>query len=385
MKSFRPNALLCWAALSTASRAGAATLLLMLVQSLASGEAAAAESATISGAVDAVVDGDTFDIGDSRIRLAGFDAPERYQRCLDVSGSEVHCGRRAIEFLTALVEDAVVSCAILETDRYGRSVCTCGVDGIDIGAAMVAAGHAIDDGRYTPDYSAEEQEAKDYRRGMHDGSFVTPKAYRGGERVQPLDEPHALFVPDSDGISSSYRWSSYSERGTWSIRGRAESDREPGFAMDADIWFHTPAQMVGYDGELFDYEDLYFWSSVEMAEDGDLRASAYGDAPPADLSGTGTATYEGAIIAVLLDGTLTNGDASIVVDLDDMAGDARFSDIGHFGNLRYGFDIVGNTFESDDGEMAGAFFGDDHQGVGGVVMRPDIVGAFGAERSPGAR
>lgn len=337
-----------------------------------------ADPIIISGSVTNVVDGDTFDIGDDRIRLAGFDAPERYQRCLDMTGAETHCGRQATELLTSLVDDHVVACTVLETDRYGRSVCSCEVDGVDIGEAMVLAGVALNDPGYVPDYAQAEQEARDYRRGMHDGTFVTPKAYRGGDRVQELDDPLTLFVPDGEGINNrKYEWTSESKR---SVRGSASSDRTPKFTMRGNLQFHTPKLYESPYGGVFEYDSLYLWAEVNIDSDGDLRASAWGDEPPADLTGSGTATWIGTIIGILLDGIMTTGDAAIVVDLDALEGDARFTDIGHFGNLRYGFDVEGNTFESDDGEMAGSFFGDEHQGVGGVVIRPDIVATFGAER-----
>ena len=46
-----------------------------------------------------VIDGDTIDIGDERIRLQGVDTPERGQRCLDAAGGEYRCGRAATEAL----------------------------------------------------------------------------------------------------------------------------------------------------------------------------------------------------------------------------------------------------------------------------------------------
>ena len=327
---------------------------------------------TITGTVTEVVDGDTFDIGETRIRLAGFDAPEINQSCLDVTGGETQCGRSATEYLEGVVGDQTVTCTVLETDRYGRSVCTCEVDGADIGTAMVSQGHAVDDDRYDPDYSEAEMEARDYRRGIHAGTFVTPRSYRSGDRVQPLDNPLPVFTPSDDGIT---------ERDGY-ISGDADSRLTPGFSMSASISYH---ETVTYETDhgAFDYESPYFWSTVRVDTDGSLSAYSLGDEPLEPLAGAGTATWEGKIIGFLLDGTLTSGDASISVDLADLTGDAHFTDIIHFGNLRYAFEVNGNTFSSEDGEMAGSFFGDEHQGVGGVVVRSDIVGAFGAEQPGG--
>ena len=53
-----------------------------------------------------VVDGDTLDIGDKRIRLPGMDAPERHQQCLDSQGRPSACGRAATDFVEAMVAGA---------------------------------------------------------------------------------------------------------------------------------------------------------------------------------------------------------------------------------------------------------------------------------------
>ncbi len=59
--------------------------------------------ATASGRAE-VIDGDTLDIGNTRIRLFGIDAPEHAQTCATARGGEWACGwaaRKALEDLTA--------------------------------------------------------------------------------------------------------------------------------------------------------------------------------------------------------------------------------------------------------------------------------------------
>ncbi|GAB4381972.1 MAG: hypothetical protein Kow0045_00770 [Albidovulum sp.] len=95
-----------------------------------------------------VIDGDTIDIGGTRIRLAGIDAPE-----LDHP-----FGNRAKWTLVNLCRGQQVR-AVLQVDlSHGRAVATCYLpDGRDLSAEMVRAGMAIDWPRFSGGkYSALE-------------------------------------------------------------------------------------------------------------------------------------------------------------------------------------------------------------------------------------
>ena len=93
-----------------------------------------ARTTTVSGRCY-VIDGDTIQIGDLRIRLAGIDAPE-----LDHPW-----GKKAKWELVALCKGQSVT-ATLEPDiSYDRVVATCTLpDGRDLSAEMVKRGMAID-------------------------------------------------------------------------------------------------------------------------------------------------------------------------------------------------------------------------------------------------
>lgn len=82
-----------------------------------------------------VIDGDTFDQGNTRVRLWGVDAPE-----MDEPG-----GPEAAEMLRRMTS-AETRCEIEGRDRYGRAVMRCTVD---LGCAMIAAGHAREWTRYS--------------------------------------------------------------------------------------------------------------------------------------------------------------------------------------------------------------------------------------------
>lgn len=128
-----------------------------------------------------VIDADTFDVGETRVRLHGVDAPERDQTCLDAQGEEWACGAWAIEQARARWEGRTASCERLDTDRYGREVARCEVNGRDIGAALVSGGMALAYRDYSTDYVVQEASAQGARAGLWRGEFQRPQDYRRGE------------------------------------------------------------------------------------------------------------------------------------------------------------------------------------------------------------
>lgn len=82
-----------------------------------------------------VIDGDTIDIGGTRIRLAGIDAPE----------IDHPYGKQAKWTLVNLCKGQAVRAVFDEETSHGRVVATCTLpDGSDLSAEMVKAGMAID-------------------------------------------------------------------------------------------------------------------------------------------------------------------------------------------------------------------------------------------------
>lgn len=128
-----------------------------------------------------VIDGDTIDIGGTRIRLHGIDAPESGQRCRDGAGHAYRCGAVATDMLEYLIGDASVSCAGAEWDRYGRLIAICRQAGRNINAEMVWRGWARAFLRYSQDYAIAEADASAARRGLWAGSFSAPWAFRSAQ------------------------------------------------------------------------------------------------------------------------------------------------------------------------------------------------------------
>lgn len=138
-----------------------------------------------------VIDGDTLDLGEGRVRLVGIDAPEIDQTCHD--GIAFYgCGREARERLRQLISGREVTCATRRKDRYGRFLATCHAGGVDIAARMVEGGWAVASG----DYDLAELRARTARRGIWAGDFERPREWRATRGL--TSEDGGLFDPVVD-------------------------------------------------------------------------------------------------------------------------------------------------------------------------------------------
>ncbi len=133
--------------------------------------------------IASVIDGDTIEVHDQRIRLHGIDAPESRQLCRK-DGERWRCGKDASSALKAFLGSRPVSCEELDRDRYRRIVAKCAVDGVDIGDWMVSQGWAVAYYQYSYEYSRAEQRAKSARRGIWAGEFEKPWEWRKQQRIR---------------------------------------------------------------------------------------------------------------------------------------------------------------------------------------------------------
>jgi endonuclease YncB( thermonuclease family) len=143
---------------------------------------AASPTRTISGTAK-VVDGDSLEIGATRIRLFGIDAPEGRQHCTRDS-TDWPCGVEATRKLRALVGDEWIDCVQRDIDQYDRVVAVCSHGATDLNAAMVQAGLALAYRHYSNDYVSDEDDARRAKRGMWAGEFTAPWDYRHRSREE---------------------------------------------------------------------------------------------------------------------------------------------------------------------------------------------------------
>lgn len=147
-----------------------------------------------------VHDGDTIEISGRKIRLEGIDAPEGGQRCNRRFFGEWSCGTASTYALLGLVQGRNVACENRGTDKYGRMLGICYVDGRDINAEMVRLGLAWAYVKYSSAYVAEEAEARAARRGVWTADTMAPWDYRARHASPNAGQaPSTLPVERHDG------------------------------------------------------------------------------------------------------------------------------------------------------------------------------------------
>lgn len=69
-------------------------------------------------------------------------------------------------------------CDLIGTDKYGRSLGKCFVEGEDVSAWMVRSGWALSFVRYSHEYDHDEAAARDAKAGLWAGAFIAPWDWR---------------------------------------------------------------------------------------------------------------------------------------------------------------------------------------------------------------
>lgn len=133
--------------------------------------------ADIAGVVR-VIDADTLDVGENRIRLHAIDAPEQDQNCTTEHGVSFACGAWATDQVAARFAGHRAICSATNIDKYGRTVATCDVSGVDMGREIVSLGWAFAYRRYGMDYDRDEVAANAANRGLHGFRVQSPAQFR---------------------------------------------------------------------------------------------------------------------------------------------------------------------------------------------------------------
>jgi endonuclease YncB( thermonuclease family) len=141
--------------------------------------ASATQSAEFASGIPRIVDGDTVQIGGTKIRFAGIDAPETDQVCLDAKGEKWACGVTARDELIKYSAGRSWDCDLVGSDRYGRSLGKCFIEGGDISAWMVRSGWALSFVRYSHDYDRDEEIAREANQAALAKGGTYSFAYEG--------------------------------------------------------------------------------------------------------------------------------------------------------------------------------------------------------------
>ena len=105
-----------------------------------------------------IIDGDTIEISDEKIRFGGIDTPEKKDICY-LNEKKVFCGKLSTEKLREKIGNSTVACVREKNkDRYGRTVAECFVNEESLSSFMVKIGYACDYVRYSKGKYAKEQE-----------------------------------------------------------------------------------------------------------------------------------------------------------------------------------------------------------------------------------
>lgn len=173
-----------------------------------------ASAETVSGTAS-VIDGDTLQLGERRIRLFGIDAPEAQQTC-DRRGEVWACGEESSSELRELIGAAPVTCTGDEIDQYDRLVAVCSAGYLELNKAMVSEGWATAYRKYSKAYVPDETRAASGRRGLWASDFVLPESYRAarteGSQSQVRPERQTSARPASTSCTIK---GNHSRRGEW--------------------------------------------------------------------------------------------------------------------------------------------------------------------------
>tara|TARA_Y100000591_G_scaffold175185_1_gene151319 strand:+ start:157 stop:687 length:531 start_codon:yes stop_codon:yes gene_type:complete len=133
-----------------------------------------------------IVDGDTIKINSKKIRLHGIDAPEFKQMCKKTYltifffsfTKDYPCGKISTEKLKKKINSKVITCKILDIDRYKRFIGECYKRNINLNSWLVSNGYAVAYRKYSKNYVSDEINAKNSKLGVWQGKFEMPWEYR---------------------------------------------------------------------------------------------------------------------------------------------------------------------------------------------------------------
>jgi endonuclease YncB( thermonuclease family) len=166
---------------------------------------AVAFTADVSG-VPKIREADQIQIGNTRIRLFGIDAPSVDQLCLNTMGERWTCGVAARDALIKHAGNRSWTCHLGHADHHGHVLGRCEVDGEDIQKWLAGSGWALAYHRLSHDYDAVQAVARQAKAGMWQGAFIAPWDWRIRNKktiilgaVKVPENAHAILMASASG------------------------------------------------------------------------------------------------------------------------------------------------------------------------------------------
>ena len=133
-----------------------------------------------------IIDGDTIKINSKKIRLYGIDAPEFMQMCKKpylkiiffTFTKDYPCGKISTQKLQKKINNKVITCKILDIDRYKRLIGECYKRNLNLNSWLVSNGYAVAYRKYSKKYISNEINAKNEKKGLWQGKFEMPWDFR---------------------------------------------------------------------------------------------------------------------------------------------------------------------------------------------------------------
>ncbi len=206
--------------------------------------------------------------------------------------------------------------------------------------------------------------------------------YDGVEHVR-------VSISDLDALEPNIDWQrTAAQQGVPIAEGGGELT-EPGISVDVTLlggWLDHNFFAVQLEGVTHDTSN---GADVAALEAG--YAYSIGNATGTNPALSGNATWRGGMVggSVGSDRRLVRGDATLTLDMAQMAMDVAFTNVRDAGTgqsradmMWDGLAVTNGTFGtgSQGDSIQGRFYGPNHEEVGGIFERDQMIGAFGAGR-----
>ena len=124
-----------------------------------------------------IIDGDTINLNNEKIRFTGIDTPELKQTC-NKNNEIIYCGIQARQLLINKIGKNKVNCVKEGKDQYKRTLAECFVNDLSLSSYLVKNGYAFAYRKYSKKFIKDEDYARINSLGMWSMNFEFPWDYR---------------------------------------------------------------------------------------------------------------------------------------------------------------------------------------------------------------